>query len=216
MSPSHTEEARPSLSETLQALLALPEGESICLSDLFARVGDRGFGLLLIVLSLPSALPLPAAGYSIPFGILLSIIALQMIRGAPAPVAPGRAGRVTLNRKLLERMSRGGIWLFGKIERLIRPRMRWIGQRSGRVLMGVLVLIMAGLMMIPIPSTNTAPAFIVFLIGVGLSEEDGLFALFACVGGMLAVCFYAFLIYLISIYGMDAVDMVKDWVRGLF
>ena len=43
----------------------------IKLIDILELAGERVFGFLFVILALPSALPVPAPGYSIPFGILV-------------------------------------------------------------------------------------------------------------------------------------------------
>ena len=48
-----------SLGETLQELLKADDENGISISEVARAVGEKGFGLLLVVLSLPSALPVP-------------------------------------------------------------------------------------------------------------------------------------------------------------
>ncbi len=43
---------------------------TVTLADILLLAKERIFGFLLVILSLPSALPVPAPGYSTPFGIL--------------------------------------------------------------------------------------------------------------------------------------------------
>ncbi|MEC8209414.1 MAG: exopolysaccharide biosynthesis protein, partial [Verrucomicrobiota bacterium] len=69
------------LGETLQELLKANNEHGISIREITRAVGEKGFGLLLIVLSLPSALPVPAPGYSTPFGLVTALIAFQMIIG---------------------------------------------------------------------------------------------------------------------------------------
>lgn len=201
------------LSNTLQNLLAT-DRDSLTVGTIVQRVEDRGFGLLLLVLSLPSALPVPAAGYSVPFGIVLLLLALQMIAGRQRPAFPERVQRIALSPKTATRLLGAGARLFRILETLVRPRMRWIGQRGGRVFMGCLVLLMALLMLIPIPLTNSFPALVIFLIGVGLTEEDGLFALAACAVGVLATALYAALVYAIIAYGPEVIETIKEFIRN--
>jgi hypothetical protein len=92
--------------------------------------------------------------------------------------------------------------------------MKWVGLRLGRVLMGLLVMAMAVLMMIPIPMTNTFPAFVIFLIGIGLTEDDGLFAIGACLVGVLAVALYAALVWAMIVYGPEVVTTIKDAIKS--
>lgn len=193
-------------------MLLVSESESLEVGQLVDRVGDRGFGLLLLSLSLPSALPIPAAGYSVPFGILLLILAVQMMAGKPHPVFPERLQKIQLGKKLAERMLAGASWIFRKLEWIIRPRMRWVGRKAGLFFMGILVACMAILMMVPIPMTNTFPAFVIFLIGVGLTEEDGVFCILACVVGVLAVCLYGALVWAIIAYGPEIVSTIKEHI----
>lgn len=202
------------LSDELRTLL-ITDGDSLTVGQLNARVGDRGFGLLLLVLALPSALPVPAAGYSVPFGLLLLVLALQMLIGKTRPVFPKRLERIRMSSRFATRLLNGAAWIFRRLEWIIRPRMRWIGSRGGRVFMGGLVLAMAILMMIPIPMTNTFPAFVVFLIGIGLTEEDGLFALGACLVGVLAVLLYVALVWAIIVYGPEIVTTIKDAIKSV-
>ena len=48
--------------------------EKVTLSDILTLAGESTFGFLFVVLALPSALPIPAPGYSVPFGIESAII----------------------------------------------------------------------------------------------------------------------------------------------
>ena len=59
-----------SLSDNLKRSLGDGSHSDISLKSILDNVEEQGFGLLLMTLSLPSALPIPAAGYSTPFGIL--------------------------------------------------------------------------------------------------------------------------------------------------
>lgn len=203
------------LTDDLKRILARERSCScVTLGEIFERIGDRGFGLLLLVLSLPSALPVPAPGYSTPFGILLFILALQMISGRRTPWLPARAANMGLKGKFLEGMLTFLEKFFGKVEFLIKPRLRWVGSRAGLVFLGFLVLVMAGLMILPIPLTNTAPAFVIFLIGTGLSEDDGVFCLLAAVLGVAATAVYALVLYLFFRFGIAGVGEITEWVKA--
>lgn len=209
------ENHRENLSAVLGQLLSRERAEHrLTLGEVFERIGDRGFGLLLIILSLPSALPVPAPGYSTPFGILIAVLALQMLAGRKSPWLPPRAARTELHGKFLDGMLSFFTKFFGKVEFLIRPRLRWVGSRGGLAFLGVLVLLMACLMILPIPLTNTFPAFVIFLTGIGLTEEDGLFSLGAALLGVLAVGLYAVVVYFFIRFGLEGVEMMKEWIKA--
>jgi hypothetical protein len=73
---------------------------------------------------------------------------------------------------------------------------------------------MAGLMILPIPLTNTFPAFVIFLTGIGLTEKDGLFSLGAALLGVVAVGLYAVVVYFFIRFGLDGVEMMKEWIKA--
>lgn len=213
MQSEETQPVRPTLSETLHARLHCETPGGLRVGELAQTVGEKGFGLLLILLALPSALPVPAPGYSTPFGLIIALIALQMMAGRPSIWLPARLARWCIPPRVAQALlGRGGRFLH-IIERSIRPRQQWIRFRAGQTALAGVVLIMAGLMSLPIPLTNTAPAMVIFLIGVGLAEDDGLLALFALALGCLAILLYGGLIWLLIQHGPEAIEVLKSYIR---
>ena len=216
MTLSPTPNAHLSLGATLKDLL-ITDGESgLSLHEVTEAVGEKGFGLVLIVLSLPSALPIPAPGYSTPFGLAIGLVALQMLLGRETVWLPERLGRARIKPRIAETMLGTASKILGKVERFIHPRQQWIRGRFGQAALAVAVSLMAALMVLPIPLTNTAPAMVIFMIGVGLSEEDGLLALGAFFVGCLAVLLYGAIIYLVLTQGIEAIEPIKDWIQSFF
>ena len=204
-----------SLADALEHCLKQPEAatdsnSSPSIGELCQAVGEKGFGLLLVILSLPSALPLPAPGYSTPFGIALTLIA-----GRRSLWLPDKLSNLRIQPKLANKMVHAASRFLRTIERWIQPRQRWIRSRTGQAAMATLILFMSALMILPIPLTNTLPAMVIFLIGVGLSEEDGLLAILAFAIGLVAVALYLGIIYLLITQGPEAIDALKDWIKQL-
>ncbi|MEM7791443.1 MAG: exopolysaccharide biosynthesis protein, partial [Verrucomicrobiota bacterium] len=181
-----------SLAQTLENTLIGQDENGPSIDELKHAVGEKGFGLLLMILSLPSALPVPAPGYSTPFGIAIALIAMQMLVGRESVWLPKRIKKVRINQKLAKKMIGSAVKFIRIIEHLIKPRQRWIRSRGGQAGLAIVIIIMACLMMLPIPLTNTFPAMVIFLIGIGLSEEDGLLAIAAFGVGLAAVALYAY------------------------
>jgi hypothetical protein len=213
-----TDETPPPLplGETLEQLLQIEDTRGLSIREITGAVGEKGFGLVLIVLSLPSALPVPAPGYSTPFGIVIALIALQMMSGRTAVWLPAKLSAIRIKPKLAHTMLGSASKFLHAIERFIRPRQKWIRSHPGQAGLAVVIAIMACLMMLPIPLTNTFPAMVIFMIGVGLSEEDGLLAIGAFVVGCCAVLLYAGIIYLVLTQGVEAIDPIKDAIKSLF
>jgi hypothetical protein len=158
-----------------------------------------------MMFALPSALPVPAPGYSIPFGIILALLAGQLILGRNIPWLPEWVLRISFKRSFMEKVVPAGIAFLTRTETLVRPRFQWFSGRLLQLLPALIVIVMASFMMIPIPGTNTAPAMVIFLIGLGLSQNDGLVLCLSSLAGIGATL----LTILILKYGKD---IIKGWI----
>ena len=200
----------PTTHELSAAEVATP-GDDVTLNELLALGGERTFGFLFVLLSLPSALPVPAPGYSIPFGIVMLFLAVQLIVGRAQPWLPNSWQTKGFERtKVAGFITKGLPWL-QKIEAVSRPRLSIICTSPvGRLVLGVAIALMAMCMMIPIPGTNTLPAIGIFVIGFGLLDDDGAISLAG-----LTICTLAIgLVASVFILGAEVVDQGKDWIKN--
>ena len=102
-------------------------------------------------------------------------------------------------------------------EHFIRPRLSFVYTNGFFFrMLGCVVLACGISMCIPVPLTNTGPALGIFLIGLGTLEEDGLFGLGGAFVSFLGLVLAATVIILIAYVGWEAVDMVKDFIKGGF
>ena len=99
------------LSKQIQTIIT--KHTHISLQKVMEYTEKSTFGFLLVILSLPSALPVPAPGYSIPFGILLIILAVQIILRKQTPWFPKKFREKDINISKLK----GGL---EKIQKLIK------------------------------------------------------------------------------------------------
>lgn len=187
----------------------------VTLADILLLTEERIFGVLLVVLSLPSALPVPAPGYSIPFGFLIFVLAVQLIVGAKIPWLPKRLSNHPLELKTVQGVLKAGLPWLRRIEALSQPRLASIcTSLLGRTVMGVAMALMGISMMIPIPGTNTLPAMGVFITGFGLLEDDGAISLAG-----LVVCLMGFILstsILVALFlgGTSLLDLLKQQFSG--
>ncbi|MFT4901925.1 MAG: hypothetical protein ACI81V_001205 [Lentimonas sp.] len=208
-------ETRPeSLAKTLERVLITPDEQGPSIGEMTSAVGEKGFGLILLVLALPSALPVPAPGYSTPFGIVITLVALQMLFGRDTLWLPQRLRVIRIKPSLARKMLGAATKFLHYSERWIRPRQRWIRSKAGQAALALVIIVMANLMILPIPLTNTAPAMVIFLIGIGLAEEDGLLAIMAFALGCAAIALYAYIIYIVLTQGREVIEGWKDWLKG--
>ncbi|MDM9379884.1 exopolysaccharide biosynthesis protein [Chlorogloeopsis sp. ULAP01] len=202
------------LSSELQRFFFEEEPPSqVNLADFLLLAKERIFGFLFVILSLPSALPVPAPGYSVPFGILIFLLAIQLIVGSKTPWLPQRMLNHPIKLETVQKVLKGGIPWLRRIEAIARPRLAYICTTlPGRVTLGSAISLMAISMMIPIPGTNTLPAMGIFVTGFGLMEDDGaisLGGLVLCVmGGILTTSILIALMW----GGSSLLDIIKTWL----
>ena len=188
-----------------------PRDGNVTLNELLTLAGERTFGFLFVMLSLPSALPIPAPGYSIPFGVVMALLAWQLIAGARQPWLPARWRQRGFNRDKVRGVIKTGLPWLRRIEMISRPRLASVCTSViGRMVIGCAILLMSLCMMIPIPGTNTLPAIGIFLIGFGLLDDDGLISL----GGFMVCAFALALVLAIFILGVEVIDRIKSAVIG--
>jgi hypothetical protein len=211
--PSTPEQA--TLAQALQHSLQWKSAEGVRLRDLNQGVGQKSFGLTLLLLALPSALPVPAPGYSTPFGIALLLISLQMILGRQSVWLPASMARIRIPPKLAAKLAEAAQSFLLRSERWVRPRQVWVQTRAARAGLALIVAAMALLMTLPIPLTNTAPAMVIFLIGMALAESDGLLALFAGILGLGACGLYTIIVYLVWTQGPEVIERALASLKAL-
>ncbi|ASC72796.1 hypothetical protein XM38_037550 [Halomicronema hongdechloris C2206] len=182
----------------------------VTLADILTLAGERTFGFLFVLLSLPSALPIPAPGYSIPFGIVMLLLAIQLIVGAVHPWFPASWQTKGFDLKQIQSVVKTGTPWLRRIEAISRPLSYICTSLPGRIVIGGAIALMAMSMMIPIPGTNTLPAIGIFVTGFGLLDDDGAISL----GGLVLCAMGGTLSVLILIFGYEAVKASIEVVRS--
>jgi hypothetical protein len=184
--PEHPRTCQGSLfsnARTSQILLALASqpGERLTVREIMAVLQDRAFALLIVLLGLPNCLPMPPP---IPLvcGLLLALVAIQIIFGRDAPWLPRQLLNRSVARTDVERAVGRAIPVFRRLERFSRPRMTFLDTPLTMRLMGAVILVLAlGLLFAP-PFVGQIPlGLAVCLVGLGLVERDGL----VVVGGLI-------------------------------
>ena len=69
-----------------------------------------------------------------------------------------------------------------------------------------MIMLLAAMMSLPIPLTNTAPSFVIFMLAAGILEEDGLFLLLGLLLAPVAAAIAGAAIYYALTYGPEAVE----------
>jgi len=148
----------------------------ISVAELMQRFGGRAFGALLFVFGLACLLPWPPGGTTI-FGTPLVLLAPQLIIGASVPWLPAAIKSRTISIADLKKgLPRVIPWL-QKAEAFSRPRLTVLFGPVGERVIGLMCLILALILILPIPGGNIPPALAVSTLSFALIQRDGVIAL---------------------------------------
>lgn len=163
--------------EPLSAVLLdeLTEDETVTLGELRDRLARRGFGLLMIVLALPTLIPVLPPGSAAFIGLLYILLSLQMLVGREVPWLPSRVSRIRLSARTITALRDRGVPFLRRIERFSRPRPLLVDERLAARAVALVVLLLGVILLTPLPFLNTLPALAVMLMGIGLLNRDGMF-----------------------------------------
>jgi len=168
--------------EILAEIQEMEGGEKLGVGEIAELIGNRVHGLVLLVLSIPETIPM--VGLSAILAAPIFVIGVVLvIKGADPPIPGWVRGRSLPREKVqgaIGKLRPVVQWL----DKVLRPR--WSGfTRSGR-LHGVICILMAILLAIPVPGINVLAAAAVAGVGLGILQRDGLVIAIACVLAMVA------------------------------
>ncbi|HEU0117683.1 MAG TPA: exopolysaccharide biosynthesis protein [Alphaproteobacteria bacterium] len=150
-------------------------GESISIGQILQAFGVRGFAFLLFMLSLLNIVIFMIPLSSVLFGLPMVILAAQMVVGFRTPIFPRVIRRQTISRAAfmegLERAIRAVSW----VEHYIKPRLMFVTNPNVNRVHGLVALIMAIMVSLPIPVFNIPPSFGLVFLGLGMLQRDGVF-----------------------------------------
>src|ERR1700737_2261755 len=177
------------LSTDLEMLHARVKGRSLTLAELKQSLKGRGSAMLLVLLALPFCF-IAIPGLSTPFGIAICLIGACLVIGRE-PWLPRFIMRRRLSTARLAQLLTGAIKVARQLEKFVRPRLAFLHAGPGMLRLIGLGVVIAGLgLVLPIPFSNSIPAWAVVLLAIGMMERDGLCVL---LGHLTAIVAWVFI-----------------------
>ena len=168
------------LSKVLTRIAHQAGGERITLGELLDALQVRAFGALMIVFAFPNILPSPP-GLAAVLGLPLVVLSALMLAGRD-PWLPDMIARRGLQRDNFRNLvSRATPWI-ERAERLLRHRMAPLTSSLAQRGIGAVCLVLALLLMLPVPFGNMLPSLAICILALGVLERDGAWVL----GGLVA------------------------------
>lgn len=170
------------------------EGD-LSLKNIFDILGPEGHFVLITFLTIPFLQPIPLPGLSTPFGILSAVIAGFAYMGKP-PWLPKQWAEKKLPAKTVLRIAVGAERIFNKLTFILRPRMKFLFREPYRLVSTILLIANALLLALPlpIPFSNTFPAWMIVFQTLAYLEDDGLFILLSYLQSLACFIYFIFLV----------------------
>jgi hypothetical protein len=147
--------------------------ERILIGEVLKLLDDRSIWALLLLLALPMAIPIPAPGLSVPFGACMVLISAQLAVGRDHAWIPQRLARRSMDTRAFAKVVRSVLPTLRRLEKIVRPRKRWLAGDWMRIPVGVVCLILALIITLPIPLGHVVPGTAISLFSLGMMERDG-------------------------------------------
>jgi len=170
----HSPSGRP-LSDVLFEIASDTTRPRISIGQLLRALDDRALAALLLIFALPNAIPMPPGTSSV-LGTPLIFLTAQLALGLSPWLPQFIAKRSVARTDFAAVVVRLAPWL-ARAERLLKPRLLWITSPVGERVIGLVCLLLAVILVLPIPFGNMLPAAAISLMALGVLERDGVWVI---------------------------------------
>jgi hypothetical protein len=164
--------------------------------------------VVLLVLALPMCIP-NVPGISTIFGVLMLAPALQLLFGQRRMWVPKQLRELRVDANTMRKTFAAAIPTLRRVEYLIKPRFSRLTRFPVTILIGFQTLVMALILILPIPAGNWPPGMIVALTALALLQRDGLLMLLTSIASF-AMVYFGGRFVLLVLHGLI------DWAQRLF
>lgn len=159
--------------------------ERIFVSDLFHAMEDSAAVTLILLFALPNLVPVPP-GTSMILGTPLLFLTIEWALGK-RPWLPGALARRSMTRiKFASMVHRAAPWM-ERVDRLLKPRFPILACPSAARPAAALCVVLALIIVLPIPLGNMPPAWAISIIALGMLRRDGILVLAGVATGLASI-----------------------------
>lgn len=180
----------------------------ISLKEFLEITEDRGRLIVCMILATPFLIPISIPGSSIPFGIGIMFIGISLIFNRP--LIPEFILEYRIKKETVYTILKGSIRVLSKFENVFKPRTQFFTVNSLiNILNSILLVFSAFLLMLPlpIPLTDTLPAYSIFLLSTGILERDGYFIIISYALIIITAIYFG----LIFVLGFEAIYIITSY-----
>lgn len=170
------------LSQLFEQMAREAEGP-VSLRTIRDALGDRGFAGLLVFFAALNMIPLPPPASAF-LGLPLIIVSAQMAYGSRRAWLPRFLMDKSISPEQFRKVMDWVIPRLVRLERVVKPRYWPFWRRQGDRFIGAATLFLGLIVTLPIPLGNWLPACSAAILGLALSERDGIML---AAGGLVGV-----------------------------
>lgn len=193
--------------QAIEDVVNKSSADKISISDLVRAMEAAGYGLVMIIFSLATVMPLPPPIPNI-FALPIIIFSMQMILGYDAPKLPKTISNLRIKRSIVAVVVHKASRYIGKVEKILKPRFSFVISPIFERVLGFFTLVFALFVMIPLPFTNFVPGIGIMLIAFGLLGKDGLFVISGLLVGIIGVFIATVTIFI----GVEVFYKIQDFL----
>lgn len=194
--PKQTQETAVEMPESLAARLEHAakhvESGKVTVGELFEELGRGSPYLLMALLAIPFAHPLPTYGLSLPFGLAIVMLAIGGLRNERTHKLPENIAGQKISPKAAG-ILRVSAHLSRFFERLMAPRWQWALWHPVVALVAIMISGLLLMLPLPIPFTNMTSGLSATLIALAMLYRDGLAMIIASLVFVGTLVFFGFL-----------------------
>lgn len=199
------------VSAVLRAVIDEAKGDVISIREIIEAFGERAFGFVLILFSLPNCVP-NVPGIAGIFGAPVLIFGIQMMLGHKRPWLPGFILRQTVAVSTFRRVIDMAEPKLQKLESYCRPRLTGLFGPLGDRMIGLFAVLVAISVIIPFPGTNFPPSIALIIASIAVMEEDGYLLILGYLIGIAGLAYTATVLGASYYLTVAAIANIASWL----
>ncbi|XGA08211.1 MAG: exopolysaccharide biosynthesis protein [Wolbachia endosymbiont of Xenopsylla cheopis] len=188
------------------------DADKITLFELKTVIHERGFGIFMLIFSLPPFIPVPIPGYTTIFAIPLILFSIQLFIGLDSPWMPKWLERKSIKRSALVFIVERTSPILKRIEKIMQPRMSFVFCKFGEKFLALIIFLCSISIAIPLPFTHFFPSAGVAFISLGIISKDGLISLFGVVISFIGITITSVVLIAGPKILLEAFSFLKNFV----
>jgi hypothetical protein len=183
---------------------------TLTIGSLSEKLGDRGFGLILLIFAIPNAIPLIIPGASTITGLPLIFLAAQLCFGRQKIWLPHFIAKREIKMVMLKKFVDIALPCLVRLEKVSKPRIDILTTPKFERIAGIIIVVLAFLIALPIPFGNFPLGVAITILALAITEQDGVLMIIGWISTMLALCF---LFALVNGYAWLVWQMISNIIQ---